>query len=54
VPHPDGSDMNDRLNAHVGENDEMTDADRYCSETIEPNSDPASGICGAGQDVENR
>ena len=46
--------MNDRLDAHVGENDEMTDAGRYCSETIEHNSDPASGICGAGQDVENR
>ena len=54
VPHPDGSDMNDRLNAHVGEDDETIDGDAYCSETTEHDGVLASGIRRAGQGAENR
>ena len=54
VPNLDGSNMNDRLNSHVGENDEAIDTDPYSSETIEHDCDLASGIRGAEQGVEDR
>ena len=54
VPHPDGSDMNDRRSSYVRENDETLDMDPYFPGTIEHDSDLASGIRGAGQGAQDR